>query len=141
MSLLESIAIISVVLVSISVGFACFGDFALGLLFGSAYGSYGHIAFLLSLSMLSVSFSIMFGNGLAALGNSRHYFWGEFACCIVSVSSAAVLIPQWGLAGAAYSLIFGGLAASIVTGLTLARALSLYEQSSHSPIAANECQT
>ena len=140
LSLIESIAIVSGVLLLISIGFACFGNAALGLLFGAAYGSYGHVAFLLSLSMLSVSFSIMFGNGLAALGNSRHYFWGEFACCAVSVSSAAVLIPWWGLPGAAQSLILGGLAASIVTGLTLARAIALYEPSNQNSIAINEFQ-
>ncbi len=123
-SLFESIAIVSGVLALISVGLAFLGNPLLGLLFGTSYGSYGHIAFLLSLSMLSVSFSVMFGNGLAALGNSRNYFWGEFACCVASVSSATLLIPLWGLAGAAQSLILGGLAASTITGITLARALS-----------------
>lgn len=123
-TLIESIVIVSGVLICISVCLAFLGDTLLGLLFGSGYSSYGNIAFLLSLSMLSVSFSVLFGNGLAALGNSRHYFWGEFACCVVSVSSAAMLIPLWGLSGAAASLIFGGLASSIVTGTTLVRAIS-----------------
>ena len=140
LSLIESIVIVSGVLVVISLGLAFFGNVLLGLVFGSGYGTYGHIAFLLSLSTLSVSFSVMFGNGLAALGNSRNYFWGEFACCAVSVGSAVILIPLWGLAGAAQSLIFGGVASSIVTGLTLARAISLRKLSSHSPIAMNECQ-
>ena len=125
-TLVESIVIIASVLCLISLGFAFFGDRVLGLLFGPVYGCYGHIAFLLSLSTLSVSFSVLFGNGLAALGNSRQYFWGEFACCLMSVGTAAVLIPRWGLAGAAESLILGGLAASVVTGITLARAISLF---------------
>ena len=126
-TLIESIVIVSSVLCLISIGFAFFGDVVLGLLFGPVYGMYGQIAFLLSLSTLSVSFSVLFGNGLAALGNARHYFWGEFACCAVSVGSAAVLIPCWGLAGAAQALILGGLAASLVTGLTLARAISQFK--------------
>jgi O-antigen/teichoic acid export membrane protein len=128
-TLVESIVVVSGVLCAISIGFALFGDIVLELLFGPAYRSYGHIAFLLSLSTLTVSFSVLFGNGLAALGNSRQYFWGEFACCAVSVSSAALLIPWLGLAGAAQSLIFGGIAASVVTGLTLVRAIPLYEPS------------
>ncbi len=124
-SLFESIAIVSGVLTVITIVLALRGNEVLGMLFGASYGTYGHIAFLLSLSTLSVSFSIMFGNGLAALGNSRSYFWGEFACCVVSVTSAVVLIPLWGLSGAAQALILGGLASSVVTGLTLARAISL----------------
>lgn len=122
-SLIESIVIVSGVLTLISIGFGFFGNFVLGL-FGPGYGTYGHIAFLLSVSTLSVSFSVLFGNGLAALENSIQYFWGELACCAVLVSSAVLLIPLWGLVGAAYSLILGGLAASIVTGLTLARSMS-----------------
>ncbi len=138
LSLIESIAIVSGILVAISLGFALFGNSIVGL-FGKGYGNYGYIAFLLSISTLTVSFSVMFGNGLAALGNSRHYFWGEFACCAVSVSSAVILIPLWGLAGAAESLILGGLASSIVTGINLARAISLYKPTSLSPVSINEC--
>jgi O-antigen/teichoic acid export membrane protein len=139
--LIESIVIVSGVLALISVVLALFGNDLLGILFGSNFASYGHLAFLLSLSMLSVSFSILFGNGLAALGNSRHYFWGEFACCAVSVSSAAILIPLWGLTGAAQSLIFGGIASSVVTGITLARAMTLFETSNQDPLVINECQS
>lgn len=141
LSLVESIVIVSSVLIMISVVLGLGGNLILELLFGSNFAGYGNIAFLLSLSMLSVSFSVMFGNGLAALGNSRHYFWGEFACCAVSVSSAAVLIPLWGLAGAAQSLILGGVASSIVTGLTLARAISHVKSTDPSPIAIEECQS
>ena len=113
----------------------------MGLLFGPSYGAYGHIAFLLSLSTLSVSFSVLFGNGLAALGNSRQYFWGEFACCFVAVGSAAVLIPWWGLAGAAQALILGGIAASLVTGLTLLSAISHYRATAPAYPTDDETQT
>ncbi len=125
-TLVESILIVTGVLTTISIGFAFFGSFALATLFGAAYREYGNVAFLLSLSTLSVSFSVLFGNGLAALGNSREYFWGEFACCVCSVTAAIVLIPIWGLAGAAGSLILGGMGASLVTGLTLIRAIKHY---------------
>ena len=140
-SMIESVVIVSGVLTMISIGLAFLGNELLDLLFGSDYATYGSIAFLLSLSTLSVSFSVLFGNGLAALGNSRQYFWGEFACCAVSVSSAAILIPVWGLGGAALSLILGGAASSLVTGGTLVRAMAACKVTGEDSLAMSECQS
>jgi O-antigen/teichoic acid export membrane protein len=117
----ESIVIVVGILGVLSLGFFWMGSQALAMIFKREYGDYGYLVFLLSLSTLAVSFSVLFGNGLAALSNSREYFWGEFACCFVSVSAALTLIPIYGLNGAAISLILGGAAASAVTGWTLYR--------------------
>jgi O-antigen/teichoic acid export membrane protein len=125
-SMLESIAVVIGILSVISIGFYFFGGMALDRIFGSAYAEYGHVAFILSLSTLAVSLAILFGNGLAALGNSKEYFLGEFSCCVVSVTAALVSIPWYGLDGAAASLALGGLAASLVTGWTLYRAIARF---------------
>jgi O-antigen/teichoic acid export membrane protein len=126
-SMIESIAVVIGILSVISIGFYFFGSVALVRIFGVAYADYGHVAFILSLSTLAVSLAILFGNGLAALGNSREYFLGELSCCVVSVSAALVFIPWFGLNGAAASLALGGLAASVVTGWTLYRAIVRYQ--------------
>lgn len=122
LSMGESIAVVLALLATISVAFYWFGSLALMVIFGKSYEEYGFLAFLLSLSTLVVSLSILFGNGLAALGNSKEYFWGEFFCCFVTVSSALVAIPIYGLNGAAIALAMGGAVASAVTGWTLYRA-------------------
>ncbi len=88
-------------------------------IYGDGYGEYGAVVFWLSVSMLTVSVSIVCGNGLAALAKPKGYFIGEFAYCIVTIASAWLLIPLWGLNGAAFALVCGGIAASIVTALTL----------------------
>jgi O-antigen/teichoic acid export membrane protein len=129
--LLDSIIVVLLILIVISFGFYFFGGYALALIYGSNFGSYGFLTFLLSLSTLSVSLSILFGNGLAALGNSKQYFLGELICCLASVGSALALIPLWGLNGAAISLVIGGFAASVVTGLTLVRSSSSFAKAMH----------
>ncbi len=137
LSMGESIAVVMVLLATISIAFYWFGSHALLVIFGKSYEEYGYLAFLLSLSSLVVSTSILFGNGLAALGNSKEYFWGEFSCCFVTVSSALVAIPVYGLNGAAIALAMGGAVASAVTGWSLYRAavrFSLKESSCKSSI-------
>jgi len=122
----ESMVVVSVVLTCLSGVFLFWGGNLLAI-FGSQYTSFGFLTFLLSVSTLVVSFSAMFGYGLAALQKSRDFFWGEVSCGIVSIVSALFLLPRYGLNGAAYATILGGFAATLVTGLTLARGVRLYE--------------
>ncbi len=126
-SIVESIVVIFGILTCISMGFYAFGSYALGYVFGDAYREYGQVAFLLSLSTLVVSLSTLFGNGLAALGNSKEYFWGEFSSCVVSVLAALLLIPLLNLHGAALALALGGAASTLVTGWTLYRGIRKWE--------------
>ncbi len=120
-SLYETVAILCGVLTLVSLCFYFGGGWLLAAIYGPNYVGYGGVVFLLSLSMLAVCVSIACGNGLAALGKPRGYFWGELSYCAVAVSLACWLIPRYELRGAAISLIAGGLAASVVTGGTLAR--------------------
>ena len=69
-------------------------------------------------------------NGLTALKNAKDFFWGEISCCVTSIFAAVFLIPIYGLNGAAVSHILGGLAATVVTGLTLLRGVRSHQ--SHS---------
>jgi len=122
----ESMVVVSLVLTCLSGIFLFWGGNLLAI-FGSQYTKFGFLTFLLSVSTLVVSFSAMFGYGLAALQKSRDFFWGEVSCGIVSIVSALLLLPNYGLNGAAYATILGGFAATLVTALTLARGVRLYE--------------
>ena len=125
----EALAVIVSVLTLVSIVFWFFGG-ALLTIYGDRYADYGVLAFLLSVSTLAVSISTIFGNGLTALKNAKDFFWGEISCCVTSIFAAVFLIPIYGLNGAAVSHILGGLAATVVTGLTLLRGVRSHQ--SHS---------
>ena len=118
-SVMEFTVLLVIVLSAISAGYYIAGDWLLGIIYGPAYAEYGVAVFYLSLSLLAVSVSIACGNGLAALGRPRGYFWGEFAYFVATVSLAFLLIPPLELIGAGLALTGGGCAASLVTALTL----------------------
>lgn len=106
--------------------FYFYGDYALAMIYGDDFKNYGWLVFLLSVSTLAVSFAIVIGNGLAAMGNSRDYFFGEFVGCVAAMSTACLLIPKFGLWGAAVALIAGGIAASLSSAYSLVRNVISY---------------
>ncbi|MCY2983207.1 MAG: polysaccharide biosynthesis C-terminal domain-containing protein [Planctomycetota bacterium] len=126
----ESTGVICVGLFCISIGFLFFGNNLLAIL-GTQYVGFGFLTFLLSVSTLVLSISTMLSNGLAALKKSKDFFWGEVSYCIVSIASALVLIPSQGLNGAAYAMILGGLAVTIVTAIKLADGVYNYAAESN----------
>jgi O-antigen/teichoic acid export membrane protein len=115
------------VLSLVSIAFFFLGDFALGLIFGDYYASYGWIAFLMSVSTLAMTCSVICGNGLAALGASREYFRGEFVGSIVSIVFALLLVPRIGLQGAAVAFILGGIVSSLTTWGSLKSRAKLHD--------------
>lgn len=119
-SLLETVVVFSALLGSVSLAMFFLGDRMLSF-FGAAYAGNGLVVFYLCLSMFAVSISIAWGNGLAALGKPRGYFFGEVAYFLVAVGLARVLIPVWQLEGAALALVGASLAVSTVTGVVLLR--------------------
>ncbi len=121
----ESTGVICAGLICISTVFFFFGNNLLVIL-GTQYVGFGFLTFLLSVSTLVISISTMLSNGLAALKKSKDFFWGEVSYCVVSIVSALVLIPSQGLNGAAYAMILGGLAVTIVTAVRLADGVHNY---------------
>jgi O-antigen/teichoic acid export membrane protein len=115
------------VLFLVSIAFFFLGDFALGLIFGDYYAAYGWIAFLMSVSTLAMTCSVICGNGLAALGASKEYFRGEFVGSIVSIVFALLLVPKIGLQGAPVALILGGIVSSFTTWGSLKSRAKLHD--------------
>lgn len=115
----NTILVLGLFLACVCVGFWFLGGWLLGLVYHPRYVEAGGIAFWLSVSTLAVSVSIACGNGLAALRAPKSFVWGEFSYLLVSVGLAWKLIPLYQLHGAAWALVGGGIAASLVTSLTL----------------------
>jgi O-antigen/teichoic acid export membrane protein len=129
------------VLILVSIAFFFLGDFALGVIYGKYYAAYGWIAFLMSVSTLAMTCSVIYGNGLAALGASKEYFRGEFIGSVVSISFALLLVPSIGLQGAPMALCLGGIASSITTwGSLKKRAKRFNEEIHHREEPANRFQ-
>lgn len=127
-TVLEAMAVFGTVLSLVVVFFSFAGGRLLGLIYGPTYASYGPVVVALSVSTLTVSISIACGNGLAALGKPKGYFWGELAYCVVSITAAFILIPIMGLNGAGLALAAGGVATSAVTVYTLMQLVQLERQ-------------
>jgi O-antigen/teichoic acid export membrane protein len=129
------------VLLLVSIAFFFLGDFALGLIYGKFYADYGWIAFLMSVSTLAMTCSVIYGNGLAALGASKEYFRGEFLGSVVSILFALLLVPRIGLQGAPMALVLGGLASSITTWSSLKKRAKRYDDEIHdADMATNRMQ-
>jgi len=123
----EALVVIISILVGISVAFWFFGG-PLLYIYKPKYSEFGLVAFLLSISTLVVSISIILGNGLAALKYSKEFFLGEVSCCVVSIMAALILIPLMEIYGACIASILGGLAATIVTGMSLFRGVQAFDR-------------
>ncbi len=123
-SVLETVAVFAFVLGIVAVTMFFFGGQLLEVVYGPNYAGNGLVVFYLSLSMLAVSVSIAWGNGLAALGKPRGYFAGELAYCIVAIGLAWTMIPRMHLSGAALALFGAGVTVALVTGSVFFRLLN-----------------
>jgi O-antigen/teichoic acid export membrane protein len=117
-TLFESILVVVSVLTVFSIAILFFSGEVLTI-YGKQYPTYRLLCFLMSISVCCVSISTLLGNGLAALGVSKGYFWGEIACFTAAVVSACILLPLLGVNGAAIATTLGGVAATVVTAITL----------------------
>ncbi len=134
-SLLETILVFGVVLSALTAALFVAGGWLVGAIYGADYAQYGYLTFVIALATLTVCVSNACGNGMAALGKPRGYFWGELAYFVATIGCAMLLIPRMGLTGAAWSLVAGGLTVSVVTALTLAKLVR--ERSSQDALAAS----
>ena len=118
-SIWESMFVMTGILTLLSILFFFFGGRILEVVFGKVYAGDGMLVFVLSLNTLTISLASVFGNGLAALGRSKQFFWGEFSSFAVCIVIGLALVPKFGNYGAAIALLLGGVIASLITYLTL----------------------
>ncbi len=110
----ESVVVYSLVLSILCGTFFALGDWIMGLAFGEEFVGYSLVAGLLGLNVLIVSYSMIAGNGMAAIGKPQGLFWGELAFGVVAVIMAILLSPLWGLMGTSIALCLASLAATVV---------------------------
>jgi len=120
-SAMQHVLGLSAVVFSIALTFVCLiyffaGEQILALAFKPALAPYGNVVTILSIHVLICSLSIVAGNGLAALEKSRGIFVGELFWSIVTLVAAALLMPDYGLTGAAIAICLGSTVASLIEG-------------------------
>lgn len=123
-TLLESVAVYAIILSSLCVVFVVAGGWLMRSIYGAEFGAYGHVVAVLGLNTLIVSFSIVAGNGMAALGRPKGLFIGEVAFAVVAVSLALLLSAPFGLVGTATALCGASLASTIVSVYIFRKLLS-----------------
>ena len=121
--LLESIVVFAVVLSSLCGFYFLFGEWLLEWIYGEGFTGYGNVVSLLGVNVLIVGFSMVAGNGMAALGKPKGLFWGEVAYAIVTLLMALLLTAPYGLIGTAIALCCGSLAATFVSLFVLGNLL------------------
>lgn len=112
--LLQSMAVFTVVLSAISLLLTTAGDWLLVALFDESFAGYGAVVAVLSVYVLILSYSMVAGNGMAALGKPQGLFWGEVAFSLVTMLLAVLLAPQAGLVGVAVAMCCGAVVATLV---------------------------
>ena len=111
-----SAVVFSVVLTAVCLVYFFAGEYLLTLAFKPELAPFGNVVTILSLHVLICSLSIVAGNGLAAMEKSRGIFVGELFWSIVTLAAAALLTPEFGLAGTAVAICAGSMAATIIEG-------------------------
>ena len=114
MILLESAFFFGVVLSALCAVYFMFGDQLLATILTDEFVGYGRVVGILGIYGLIVSFSIVAGNGMAALGQPQGLFWGELAFSIFTIGLAVWLCGIMGITGVAWALVGGACVATLI---------------------------
>jgi O-antigen/teichoic acid export membrane protein len=93
-----------------------FGEQLIRLIYGSAYTDQRAVIMLLGLIPVATVWWVVIYGGLCALERTNATFAASLTLLLVSVGAALVLVPFWGLNGAACSLLVGPVACVLVCG-------------------------
>jgi O-antigen/teichoic acid export membrane protein/tRNA A-37 threonylcarbamoyl transferase component Bud32 len=89
---------------------ALFGDVAMHLLYPSKdYAGQGHTVTVLTLGMLVMAVGTPVNCALTSMARPRVIFWTGLWAAAVTVVLVLLLMPKWGLVGAAYGVLAGDL--------------------------------
>jgi O-antigen/teichoic acid export membrane protein len=116
-------AIYFVGLGALSLVYMLWGDGLMNLVYKTTHEDQGTVIVILGFNVMAFSLAIVAGNGFAALQSSLSNLWGEIGNFIVSMIAAAVLIPAYGLLGAAAAIALGSTASMVIASGMLVRAL------------------
>ena len=100
-------ALLSLFLLAFCVLLAIAGEPILRRSFGDAYAAYWPVLVVLGLNQLLAGFALAPGQNLLLLERANIIVWAEVAGVATSLVAAMVLIPRYGVLGAAFSLLAG----------------------------------
>jgi O-antigen/teichoic acid export membrane protein len=76
-------------------------------LFGEQFRSAGILACLLTFGAITAGFNLVLQEGLRGFGKPIAVMWSELSGFVVTASLLSVLLPRWGIVGAAIGSFFG----------------------------------
>jgi len=103
--ILNVIPIIGVALVGWCACIFLFGEWLITTLYGDRYPNTVWVASILALAMLLRSLGVVALQGLQTIERPEFGLWANFASLAVILAVAPILIPQWGVVGAASSVL------------------------------------
>lgn len=108
-----------VLLFGVTVGSFCVllffaGDFIAILVYGETYANLGLLITIFGLVLLAGSFAMTAGNGLWAMDKPSANFRADVVSLITTLITAIILIPPYGVLGAAISTLIGTVADAVV---------------------------
>jgi O-antigen/teichoic acid export membrane protein len=121
-SMVTSATAFTLAIVPLCILFFFLGSQLLAFIYKESFSKEGMVVFVLGLNVLCFSYAVVASNGLAALQESQGNFWGELSNFVVSIGLALVLVPSYGLMGAALSILAGSFAATAMTIVAFYRA-------------------
>lgn len=116
--------------VAIAVG-TCLGLYALSawlvpLLFGQAFAPSVPVVFILLVGMVPLAAKYMFSQALKAFDRSLSIGRAEGVGLVVAAASLLILLPSFGIAGAAWSLVLAQVTTAAALGVTLHRHIHIH---------------
>ena len=100
-------ALLSLFLFAFCVLLAIAGEPILKRSFGDAYAAYWPVLVVLGLNQLLATLALAPGQTLLVLERANIILWAEVARSLTSLVASTVLIPRYGVLGAAFSLLAG----------------------------------
>ncbi|MCU0711089.1 MAG: lipopolysaccharide biosynthesis protein [Pirellula sp.] len=117
--LLQNGAVFVAVLGGLCVLYYYIGDWLMKLVYRTDHADQGSVVLILGANVLAYSLAIVASNGLAAFKSSIANFWAEFGNFAVSLSAAVIILPTYGLIGAAVAIAVGSVASALITLILL----------------------
>ena len=116
-----AVVVFSAVLAPFAAACAIFGDDIATLVFPDEFAGAGLVLAVLAVNMWANALSITFGNGLWAVERPDANFTADLVSLLVVAACTVVLIPAFGVVGAAAAMAIGGWADVVARGLALRR--------------------
>lgn len=117
--LLQNASVFSLVLGGLCVIYFFFGDSIMKIVYRTTHTDQGAVVLILGANVLAYALAIVAGNGLAAFKSSIANFWAEFGNFVVSLVAAVIILPVYGLIGAATAIAAGSVASAVITTIML----------------------